>query len=141
VRASSLVENLNSRLRSDFFLRRQLGNDYQTLLQFFLKHRRYPRSEEPSRLGKRPTELLVGEPHALWQEFLGTSEDAHRNPTLHTPVSRLSVTQRHDRTIGPVDQGSWLPPPTLNGARDRSAPIGTGSPAEIEWEVRGGPLD
>ena len=32
VRASSLVENLNSRLRSYFFLRRQLGKDYLTLL-------------------------------------------------------------------------------------------------------------
>jgi len=31
---SSLVENLNSRLRSYFFLRRQLGEDYLTLLQF-----------------------------------------------------------------------------------------------------------
>ena len=41
VRASSLVENLNSRLRSYFFLRRQLGKDYLTLLQFFLNHRRY----------------------------------------------------------------------------------------------------
>ena len=40
-RASSLVENLNSRLRSYFFLRRQLGKDYLTLLQFFLNHRRY----------------------------------------------------------------------------------------------------
>ena len=40
VRASSLVENLNSRLRTYFFLRRQLGNDYLTLLQFFLNHRR-----------------------------------------------------------------------------------------------------
>ena len=41
VRASSLVENLNSRLRSYFFLRRHLGKDYLTLLQFFLNHRRY----------------------------------------------------------------------------------------------------
>ena len=40
VRASSLVENLNSRLRAYFFLRRQLGKDYLTLLQFFLNHRR-----------------------------------------------------------------------------------------------------
>ena len=47
VRASSLVENLNSRLRSYFFLRRQLGKDYLTLLQFFLNHRRYLRSETP----------------------------------------------------------------------------------------------
>ena len=50
VRASSLVENLNSRLRTYFFLRRQLGKDYLTLLQFFLNHRRYLRSEDPSRV-------------------------------------------------------------------------------------------
>jgi hypothetical protein len=71
VRASSMVENLNSRLRSYFFLRRQLGNDYLTLLQFFLNHRRYLRSEDPSRIGKSPAELLTGERHAHWLELLG----------------------------------------------------------------------
>ena len=71
VRASSLVENLNSRLRSYFFLRRQLGKDYLTLLQFFLNHRRYLRSEDPSRVGKSPAELLTGQPHAHWLELLG----------------------------------------------------------------------
>jgi hypothetical protein len=71
VRASSLVENLNSRLRTYFFLRRQLGADYLTLLQFFLNHRRYMRSEDPSRVGKSPAELLTGEPHAHWLELLG----------------------------------------------------------------------
>jgi hypothetical protein len=71
VRASSMVENLNSRLRSYFFLRRQLGNDYLTLLQFFLNHRRYLRSDDPSRVGKSPAELLTGEPHAHWLELLG----------------------------------------------------------------------
>ena len=71
VRASSLVENLNSRLRAYFFLRRQLGTDYLTLLQFFLNHRRYLRSDDPSRVGKSPAELLTGEPHAHWLELLG----------------------------------------------------------------------
>jgi hypothetical protein len=71
VRASSLVENLNSRLRTYFFLRRQLGKDYLTLLQFFLNHRRYLRSEDPGRVGKSPAELLTGEPHAHWLELLG----------------------------------------------------------------------
>jgi transposase-like protein len=71
VRASSLVENLNSRLRTYFFLRRQLGTDYLTLLQFFLNHRRYVRSEDPSRVGKSPAELLTGEPHTHWLELLG----------------------------------------------------------------------
>jgi hypothetical protein len=71
VRASSLVENLNSRLRTYFFLRRQLGKDYLTLLQFFLNHRRYLRSEDPSRVDKSPAELLTGQPRAHWLELLG----------------------------------------------------------------------
>ena len=71
VRASSLVENLNSRLRNYFFLRRHLGEDDLVLLQFFLNHRRYLRSEHPERVGKSPTELLTGEPHRHWLELLG----------------------------------------------------------------------
>ena len=71
VRASSIVENLNSRLRNYFFLRRQLGEDYLTLLQFFLNHRRYLRSEHPERAKKSPAKLLTGEAHAHWLELLG----------------------------------------------------------------------
>ena len=71
VRASSLVENFNSRLRNYFFLRRHLGNDYLTLLQFFLNHRRYLRSEHPDRTGRSPAELLTGRSHPHWLELLG----------------------------------------------------------------------
>jgi hypothetical protein len=71
VRASSLVENLNSRLRNYFFLRRHLGPDYLALLQFFLNHRRFLRSERPERTGKSPAELLGGRPHPHWLEMLG----------------------------------------------------------------------
>jgi hypothetical protein len=71
VRASSLVENLNSRLRSYFFLRRHLGDGYLSLLQFFLNHRRYLRSEHPERVGKSPAELLNGQSHPHWLEMLG----------------------------------------------------------------------
>jgi len=71
VRASSLVENLNSRLRNYFFLRRHLGPDYLALLQFFLNHRRFVRSERPERAGKSPTELLSGSSHPHWLEMLG----------------------------------------------------------------------
>jgi len=70
-RASSLVENLNSRLRNYFFLRRQLGPKYLDLLQFFLNHRTFMRSECPERVGKSPTELMTGQPHAHWLELLG----------------------------------------------------------------------
>jgi hypothetical protein len=71
VRASSVVENLNSRLRSYFFLRRHLGNDYLSLLQFFLNHRRFPRSERLQRVGKSPAESLTGQSHPHWLEMLG----------------------------------------------------------------------
>jgi hypothetical protein len=71
VRASSVIENLNSRLRSYFFLRRHLGADYLDLLRFYLNHRRFPRSEHPQRVGRSPAELLSGETQASWLEQLG----------------------------------------------------------------------
>jgi hypothetical protein len=69
--AAVLLGNLNSRLRSYFLLRRHLGEDYLTLLPFFLNHQRLLRSEHPERLGKSPAELLTGQaqPHGL--ELLG----------------------------------------------------------------------
>jgi len=70
-RASSVIENLNSRLRGYFFLRRHLGADYLALLQFFLNHRRFLRSERPERVGKSPAELLTGNGHPHWLEMLG----------------------------------------------------------------------
>jgi hypothetical protein len=71
VRASSVAENLNSRLRCYFFLRRELGAGYLSLLQFFLNHRRFQRSERAERVGKSPTELLTGASHPHWLEMLG----------------------------------------------------------------------
>jgi len=71
VRASSVIENLNSRLRCYFFLRRHLGPDYLALLQFFLNHRRFLRSEHSERVGQSPAELLTGEPHPHWLKMLG----------------------------------------------------------------------
>jgi hypothetical protein len=71
VRASSVIENLNSRLRTYFFLRRHLGPDYLALLRFFLNHRRFLRSTRPERVGKSPAELLTGQTHPLWLEMLG----------------------------------------------------------------------
>jgi hypothetical protein len=71
VRASSVVENLNSRLRDYFCLRRQVGPSYLCLLQFYLNHRRFLRSERPERVGKSPRELLTGQAHPHWLELLG----------------------------------------------------------------------
>lgn len=70
VRASSVVENVNSRLRHYFFLRRHLSNEYLELLRYYLNHHRFPRSERPERVGRSPHELLTGEPETHWLEAL-----------------------------------------------------------------------
>ena len=69
-RASSIVENLNSRLRTYFFLRRQIGNEYLDLLRFYFNHHRFARSDRPERQGKSPAELLTGQPQPNWLELL-----------------------------------------------------------------------
>ena len=66
-----MVENLNSRLRNYFFLRRELGNGYLDLLRFFLNHRRFHRSRRPQRIGHSPAELLNGRNLPHWLELLG----------------------------------------------------------------------
>ena len=71
VRASSLVENLNSRLRTYFSLRRHLGPDYLDLLRFYLNHHVLERSERPERQGRTPAELLTGAAHPHWLDLLG----------------------------------------------------------------------
>jgi hypothetical protein len=70
-RASSLVENLNSRLRNYFFLRKHLNSDYLELLRFFLNHRTFMASGKEERKGKSPKELMTGEKHPHWLEMLG----------------------------------------------------------------------
>ncbi len=70
-RCSSMVENLNSRLRNYFTLRRQLGGEYLSLLQFFLNHRTFLRSKFPERVGKSPKQLMTGQAHPHWLTLLG----------------------------------------------------------------------
>ena len=73
-RSSALVENLNSRLRTYFTLRRHLGGAYLELLRFFLNHRRFLRSRHAERQGKSPCELLTGHAHPHWLTLLGLGE-------------------------------------------------------------------
>jgi hypothetical protein len=70
-RSSSLVENLNSRLRTYFTLRRHLGGSYLDLLRFFLNHRHFLRSRHAERQGKSPRELMTGHDHPHWLTLLG----------------------------------------------------------------------
>lgn len=88
VRASRVAENLNSRLRNYFFLRRQLGPEYLALLQFFLNHRRFLRSAHAERVGRSPSELLTGGRHAHWLELLGYVR-------LRRPQSRQAIPESH----------------------------------------------
>jgi hypothetical protein len=70
-RSSSLVENLKSRLRTYFTLRRHLGGSYLDLLRFFLNHRRFLRSRHAEHQGKSPRELMTGHGHPHWLTLLG----------------------------------------------------------------------
>jgi hypothetical protein len=70
-RSSSLVENLNSRLRNYFTLRLHLGGSYLGLLRFFLNHRRFMRGRLAQRNGKSPRELMTGQDHPHWLTLLG----------------------------------------------------------------------
>jgi hypothetical protein len=58
-RSSSLVENLNSRLRNYFALRRDIGDSFLDRLRFFLNHRRFRRGRRAKRYGKSPPELTL----------------------------------------------------------------------------------
>jgi hypothetical protein len=77
-RSSSLVENLNSRLRNYFTFRRDLGGSYLDLLRFFLNHRRFMRSRRPERQGKSPRELVTGQDHPHWLTLLGLGSLQHQ---------------------------------------------------------------
>jgi hypothetical protein len=79
-RSSSLVENLNSRLRNYFTLRRHLGSLCLDLLRFFLNHRRYMRSQLAERIGKSPRELMTGESHPYWLTLLGLGPLQNQRP-------------------------------------------------------------
>jgi hypothetical protein len=70
-RSSSLVENLNSRLRPYFTLRRHLGEPYLDLLRFFFNHRRFMRSRRAERKDRSPCELMMDQEHPHWLTLLG----------------------------------------------------------------------
>ena len=70
-RCSSMVENLNSRLRNYFTLRRNVGGEYLSLLQFFLNHRTFLRSRVHERVDKSPRQLMTGQAHPHWLTLLG----------------------------------------------------------------------
>lgn len=61
VRSSSIVENLNSRLRTAFNDMRGMNELFLELLQLFINTKTYRRSNVPERVGKSPLELYNGD--------------------------------------------------------------------------------
>lgn len=70
-RASSLIENFNSRLSPYFFLRKNIDNRFLQLLRFYFNHRAFTASEHPKRKNKSPAQLLHQKKHPHWLEMLG----------------------------------------------------------------------
>lgn len=62
-RASSLVENLNGRLRRYMNLKRMIPEKFLTLLKVYFNTKKYRRSRRAEHVGKSPLELMTGQEH------------------------------------------------------------------------------
>lgn len=70
-RTSSMVENLNGRVKSYCYNRKGCTQDFLDVLRFYLNHTPFARSAREIRKGKTPTQILTGEQHPHWLEMLG----------------------------------------------------------------------
>ena len=70
-RASSLVENLNSRIRVYMNLKCMVPKKYFILLKVYFNTRKYHRSRIAERIGKSPLELMTGKEYPEFLEVLG----------------------------------------------------------------------
>lgn len=61
VRASSIVECINSLIRPFINLKKSVPDKFFSLIQFYFNTRKYRRSGRKERIGKSPIELLTGE--------------------------------------------------------------------------------
>ena len=70
-KASSLVENLNGRIRVFIEVKRVIPPRFFVLLKVYFNTRRYHRSRHKERVGKNPLELLTGCPQPNFFEAIG----------------------------------------------------------------------
>ena len=70
-KASSLVENLNGRIRDYMDIKSVIPTRFFVLLKVYFNTRRYKRSRCEERIGKSPLELLTGKPQLEFLEALG----------------------------------------------------------------------
>jgi len=71
-RASSLVENLNSRVRPFMDIKKHVSSNFYSLVQLYLNTKKYRRSRVEYRKGRSPVEILTGE---QWPEFIDLLEE------------------------------------------------------------------
>jgi len=70
-RTSSMIENLNGRVRKHLYYRQESGRGFLDLLRFYFNHTPFLRSTRAERHKKSPAEILSGKPHPHWLEMLG----------------------------------------------------------------------
>jgi hypothetical protein len=70
-RASSIIENLNGRIKPYLKIRKQMGRGFNELLKFFINHTPLSCSRKKERKNKTPAELLTKQQHLPWLEMLG----------------------------------------------------------------------
>ncbi len=70
-RCSSMVENLNSRVRPYLDERKFVSQKILGLIQFYLNHKPFTRSTHKRLVNKSPAEAMTGKPHQPWLEMLG----------------------------------------------------------------------
>jgi len=70
-KASSLVENLNGRIRTYINIKRTVPSGFFVLMKVFFNTKKYRRSRCKERVGKSPLELLTAKPQPEFLEALG----------------------------------------------------------------------
>ena len=78
-RCSSMVENLNSRVRPYLDERQSVSQKTLGLIQFYLNHKPFMRSKHQRLVNKTAAEAMTGKSHQPWLEMLGLA-GAKRQP-------------------------------------------------------------
>jgi hypothetical protein len=70
-RCSSMVENLNSRVRPYLDERKSVSQKTLALIQFYLNHKPFMRSKHERLVNKTAAQAMTGKSHQPWLEMLG----------------------------------------------------------------------
>ena len=71
-RASSMMENVNGRLRAYMNVKKHVSSHFYSLVQLHMNTKKYRRSRIASRKGRSPVEILTGE---SWPELIDLFEE------------------------------------------------------------------